>query len=298
MKKIVLLILASSLLINAQSIKTGLSFLKLGSGARNISMGDFGAISDNDLNTALYNPSLIAINPKTQLSFTHNNLFNDLNSELFTGSFSLFSIPFLIGINTTTISDIEIRTKPGEAESKFDAHYFYGNISTGLKLYNNLFCGVAIKYIYENLFSDDATGLGFDFGISYKNIINNLNAGISFRNIGSMKKLRNEETKLPKDLRAGINYYYGISNYKLDINLLAGYQNYIDDKSSHFHFGIEIFYYKLVALRGGYLTGYDSKNITAGFGIIYRGINLDYAYVPYKYSLGDSHILTFTYTFN
>ncbi|MEG8946063.1 PorV/PorQ family protein [Rosettibacter firmus] len=296
MKKTLFILLISSI-IYAQNITTGLSFLKIGSGARNISMGDFGMISSNDLNNGIYNPSVIAFEPKNRLSFTHNTLFNDLKSELFTGSIILFKIPLMFGINTTNISDIEIRTKPGEADSKFDAHYFYGNLTTGFKIYQNIFAGVSFKYIYESLFSDDATGFGFDFGLSYKDLIKNLNAGISFRNIGSMKQLRTEPTKLPKDLRLGATYNINLVDYNLDINTLAGFQSYIDDNSSHFHFGIEINYYEILALRGGYITGYDSKNITAGFGILFKGINLDYAYVPYKYSLGDSHIITFTYTF-
>ncbi|MEJ5351037.1 MAG: PorV/PorQ family protein [Melioribacteraceae bacterium] len=298
MKKIIILILISSLIINAQNIKTGLSFLKLGAGARNISMGDFGSLSTGDLNSGIYNPSVIALNPKTQLSFSHNTFFRDLNSEFFSGSFLILNIPFMIAVNTTTISDIEVRTRPGEAESKFDAHYFYGNLSAAYELYDNLFAGASIKYIYENLFSDDANGYALDFGISYKNIFKNLTIGASLRNIGSMKQLRAEATTLPKDFRAGANYNFDLPDYKLNFSLAAGYQNYIDDKISHFHFGIEIFYYNMFALRGGYITGYDSKNITAGFGIIFSGINLDYAYVPYKYSLGDSHIISFTYTFN
>jgi len=298
MKKIIILILISSLIINAQNIKTGLSFLKLGAGARNISMGDFGSLSSGDLNSGIYNPSVIALNPKTQLSFSHNTFFKDFNSEFFSGSFSVLNIPLMIAVNTTTISDIEVRTRPGEAESKFDAHYFYGNLSAAYELYDNLYAGTSIKYIYENLFSDDANGYALDFGITYKNIFKNLTIGTSLRNIGSMKQLRTEATKLPKDFRAGANYNFDLPDYKLNFILAAGYQNYIDDKISHFHLGIEIFYYNMFALRGGYITGYDSKNITAGFGIIFRGINLDYAYVPYKYSLGDSHIISFTYTFN
>jgi len=298
MKKIILIIILSSLIINAQDVKTGLSFLKLGAGARNISMSDFGSLTSGDLNNGIYNPSVIAINPKTQLSFSHNTYFKDLSSEFFSGSFSFLNIPFMIGINTTTISDIEVRTKPGEPESKFNAHYFYGNLSAAYELYENLFAGASIKYIYENLFSDDATGYAFDFGISYKNLFKNLTLGASLRNIGSMKQLRTEPTKLPKDFRAGLTYNFDLPDYKLNINTTAGFQNYIDDKISHLHFGIEIFYFNIFALRGGYISGYDSKNVTAGFGIIFRGINLDYAYVPYKYSLGDSHIISFTYTFN
>lgn len=299
MKKILILLIISSILVNAQSAgKTGLSFLKLGTGARNIALSDFGVLSSGDLNSVIYNPSIIAIDPKTQLSFTHNSLFNDLSSEFFSGSFSLFDVPIAVGINTTTLANIEVRTRPGEAESKFDAHYFYGSISTAYEFYEHLYAGVTIKYIYENLFSDDAVGLGFDFGLSYSGLYKNLVVGATFRNIGSMNELRTESTKLPKDFRIGAAYNFLLSEYKLNFTAIAGIQKYIDNENSHLHFGVEILYYEMFALRGGYITGYDSKNLTAGFGILWRGINIDYAYVPYKYSLGDTHIISFTYTFD
>lgn len=299
MKKIIALLFISTVFINAQDAgKSGLSFLKLGAGARNIAMSDFGVVASNDLNAAIYNPSVIALNPKSQLSFTHNSLFKDLNSEFFSGSFSLFDIPIVLGINTTTVSGIEVRTRPGEAESKFDAHYFYGSFSTAYKLYDNLYAGATIKYLYENLFSDDAAGFGFDFGFSFTGIYKNLNIGASIRNIGSMNELRYESTKLPKDFRIGAAYNYFLSDYKLNFTAIGGFQKYLDENNSHLHLGVEVLYFDMFALRGGFITGYDSKNITAGFGIFWRGINIDYAYVPYKYSLGDSNIITFTYSFS
>ena len=298
MKKSILVILLMAINVFAQSAgNSGLSFLKLGFGARNIAMSDLGVVAANDLTAFNYNPSLIAINRKTQLSFTHNSLFQDLSSEMLAGSISIFNLPVVFGINTTSVSDIEIRTKPGEPDATFNAHFFSASISTAHKIIENLYGGVSLKYLYENLYTDDATGIAFDFGFTYQDLIDGLSLGTSLRNIGSMTELRSQSTVLPSDLRIGAAYDYSLPAVNLDLTAVAGIQKYTDTNDSHLHLGGEAVYNNTFAVRLGYMSGYDSKSITAGFGLYWKGLNLDYAYVPVKYGLGDSHIISFIYTF-
>lgn len=296
-KQILFFCMISTALLAQSAGNSGISFLKLGFGARNISMGDLGVTSANDISSFHYNPSLLASAKKTQLSFTHNSLFKDMNSEMFAGSFEAFGLWLAVGINTTNISGIEVRNIPGAAVAEFNAHYFNGSLSAGYELNENIFLGATYKYLYESLYSDEASGSAFDFGISYKDIIKNLSAGASIRNIGSMNELRDESSDLPTDLRVGVNYDYPLVDYKIDIAATAGFQKYTNQDDSHVHLGGEVLYDKMFALRLGYISGYDSKNITTGFGVVYKSLNLDYAYVPVKYGLGDSHIFTFTYSF-
>ena len=99
MKTKLLFLLLISINLFAQSAgETGLAFLKFGVGARNIAMSDFGAVADNDLTALNYNPSLLALNNKTQISFTHNSLFQDMNSEMLAASFNAFGLPFAVGV--------------------------------------------------------------------------------------------------------------------------------------------------------------------------------------------------------
>lgn len=299
MKKIFVIIFLTSFNLFAQSAgNSGVAFLKFGFGARNIAMSDLGVVSANDLTALNYNPSLLALNNKTQLSFTHNSLFQDLSSEMFGGSFNAFGLPFAIGVNTTTVSNIEVRLRPGDPISTFSAHNFSTSISSAVQVTDNLFAGATFKYVYENIFSDAATGYGFDFGVTYQKLIDGLTLGASLRNIGSMNQLRTESTKLPTDLRLGGAYSFSLAEHNLDFTALAGFQKYTLQNDSHVHLGGEAVYQKMFALRLGYVSGYDSKNISAGFGVFWQGINLDYAYVPVKYGLGDSHIITLIYTFN
>ena len=297
MKKILFLCIISTSLLAQSAGNTGLAFLKSGFGARNIAMSDLGVVGSNDLSTLNYNPSLLAVNHKTQLSFTHNSLFQDMNSEMFAGSFAALGLPIAIGVNTTNIADIEIRTKPGEAESKFSAHYFAGSISTAYQFTDKIYLGATYRYIYENLFSDDASGYGFDFGISYQSAIDGLTFGAAVRNLGSMKELHNESTTLPTDVRVGASYNFSLKDSKLDFTALTGFQKFTQLDDSHIHVGGEVVYNRMFSLRIGFASGYESKNISTGFGVYWKSLNLDYAYVPIKYGLGDSHIISFTYTF-
>ncbi len=298
MKKIFFLIIISSINLHAQTaVESGLSFLKFGFGARNVAMSDLGVVANNDLSALYYNPALLAVNKKTQLSFTHNSLFQDLNSEMFAGSFSAFGVPLAIGVNTTSVSNIEVRTGPGNPESSFNANYFFASISSAYEISEHIAVGASIKYLYENIFSDKSNGLAFDIGVSYTKLIAGLDFGASIRNIGSMNKLRNEPTKLPTDLRLGGSYEFAITDYDLQFTALAGIQKYLSEDEIHLHLGGETLYNKIIALRLGYVSNYYSKNFSAGFGIIWKGINFDYAFVPVKYGLGDSHIITILYTF-
>lgn len=291
------LILTSSVLAQTAG-NSGLSFLKLGFGARNIAMGELGVVAANDLTAFNYNPSLIAVNQKTQISFTHNSLFQDLNSEMLAASLSIFGLPIALGVNTTSVNDIEIRTKPGEPDATFNAHYFSASISTAHRLIENLYGGISLKYLYENIYTDDAAGVAFDFGLHWKGLVEGLSFGTSFRNFGDMNNMRNASTVLPSDLRIGSAYDFSIPTANFNFTVLAGFQKYTKEDESHFHFGGEAVYFSTFAVRIGYITDYDSKSITTGFGLNWKGLDLDYAYVPVKYGLGDSHIITFIYSFD
>jgi hypothetical protein len=299
MKKAIFFFLFLTSVVNAQtSSSNGLSFLKLGSGAKNIAMSDFGVVGNYDLTSPHYNPSLIIHNNKFQISFTHHSLFNDLASEVVNASFNLLGLPFAVGLNTTTISNIEVRSRPGEVESTFNANYFSAGISTAFSFWKDINTGITFKFIYENLFTDEASGLGVDLGMTYTGFLKDFTIGASLKNIGSMSKLRLASSKLPLDFRGGVQYKFDISTYNISFNSIVGLQKYLNENEIHGHLGGELAYDNSFFLRIGYISGHDSKNISTGFGILWKNLNIDYAYVPVKYGLGDSHIITFIYSFD
>lgn len=298
MKKfIVILILFSSIQALAQSAgNTGLAFLKFGFGARNSAMGDVGNSVSNDLTALHYNPARLSSTENNEVMFTHNNWIQDISSEMFGIKTFIFDLPVAVGFNVTNISDIEVRQIPGEPVSKFDANYFYGSLSTAYKIDNNFSLGLTLKYLYEGLFNDESTGFGIDLGANYFMPFEGLTLSAVVRNLGSMNELRNEATKLPSEFRIGPSYNFRLQEYKLDFVVAGEYQKYFD-ADDHLNFGFEILYDRLIALRGGYQTNYESRDLTAGIGLMWGNLKFDYSYIPFSLGIGSANLFSLGFRF-
>ncbi|MDX1700580.1 MAG: PorV/PorQ family protein [Melioribacteraceae bacterium] len=297
-KKIILILFASVATIFAQDAgNTGLSFLKIGPSARSIGAGDLGFL-DSDPSSVFHNPASVTQQSSEGVQFTHQGWIQDLTSEILHANFSMIGLPFTVGVNTTKISGFEARTLPTDTpDATFNANYFYGSLSTGFNLIDNVEFGISIKYLYESLLSDDASGTGYDFGLLYTDLIENLVIGASIRNLGSMEELRNEKTKLPSDLIVNARYSFEFENSQFGFSPIAGIQKYLEQDKIHLHVGTEASYDEQFFLRAGYVSGYDSKGLTTGAGFYWNGFNIDYAYTPFSYGIGNANTISLMYTF-
>jgi hypothetical protein len=299
MKRILLFLVLSSSINFAQNAgETGYSFLKLGFGARNIALSDFGVVGTYDVSSVNYNPALVNKTKSGQVLLGHNSGIADLSTQVIGASFKFLSLPFTFSLNTTTIPDFERRTRPGDVESTFDVHYFFSGISTGFDIYENISFGFTGKYLYESIYSDESGGFGFDLGLHATDVIENLNLGFSLRNLGSVDELRNEKTELPVDLRLGASYNLPIESIESDLILISGFQKYTAVDNSHIHLASELVFREFISLRAGYVTGYDGRDLSAGLGIYWKKFNFDYAFTNYSFDLGSAHTISLMYSFN
>jgi len=298
MKKILLIFLFSAAFILPQSAgNTGLSFLKYGFGARNISMGDAGTALSNDLTALFYNPAKLALTERSEVLFMHNEWIQDVRSEVIGAKTTIWGLPFALGFNVTSVDGIEFREIPGEPVTTFDANYFFGSLSTGFFVTDEISLGASIKYLYEGLLNDEASGFGFDFGINYLLPYKGLTASAVLKNIGSMNELRNEATKLPAEVRIGTAYTYSLEDAKFDFTGGVEFQKYLDTEDNHFNFGGEILYNKLIAARAGYQSGYESRGFTAGVGLMWGNLKFDYAFLPFSLGLGNANLFSLQFKF-
>ena len=77
-----------------------------------------------------------------------------------------------------------------------------------------------------------------------------------------MSTLKDESIRLPATLKGGLAYQLPIQS--MGTMLIAADVVKILDASLHAHFGIEYELKKLIAIRFGYLTGYDERSIQGG----------------------------------
>ena len=298
MKKILSLIILASTISLAQSAgSSGLSFLKFGYGARNIAMGDAGASASNDLSALFYNPSRLVSTEMNEVLFMHNEWIQDIRSEVGGIKWNMFNIPWAVGFNVTTVDDIEVRERPGDPISKFNANYFFGSLSSGFTVIDDLDFGATFKYLYEGLLNDESNGYGFDFGLNYFTPIKGLTASTVIKNVGSMNELRVEKTKLPTEFRLGGSYNFGLESSKTNFVVVAELQKYLDADDIHIIGGIEGVYSQTFALRVGYQSGYEARSFTGGIGLMWGSLRFDYAYMPFSLGLGNANLFSIQFKF-
>ncbi len=291
--KIIIILLAYSAFTYTQNdgaANTGLSFLKLGVTSRAISLGDAVVSYNEDASANHYNPASMFFGPGVNVLFMHNEQVLGMRTEYLAGKVALSRFAFGISVNNTAVDDIELREIPGEALGTFNSQNFAFGLSLAYRVNENISLGMTGKFLYEKIYVDNASGLAFDFGGVYSN--NRISFGLAVSNLGSMNELRVESTKLPAALRGGVSYLLDLPKINSTLRIGADGFKVMDGGVFHAHTGAELLYKDFLAIRAGYQSGYENKNLTTGIGIKYKVFNLDYAFVPYRYSIGSSHTIT------
>jgi hypothetical protein len=232
-----------------------------------------------------------------EVLFMHNEWIQDVRSEVGGIKWNMLNLPWAVGFNVTTVSDIEVRNKPGEPISKFNANYFFASLSSGFNIIDNLDFGASVKYLYEGLLNNEANGWGFDFGFNYSSPVKGLTVSSVLKNLGTMNALQNEETKLPTEFRFGGAYEFEILSTKLDFIIVGELQKYIDTDDIHLIGGGDVIYNETFAIRVGYQSGYEARGFTGGLGIMWGNLKLDYAYMPFSLGLGNANLFSVQFKF-
>ena len=291
--KLSLILIFFSLKLFAQNAgSTGYSFLKIGTGAGEVAQAEAVTskfISPFSLN---YNPALITQAKFESIGLMHNEWIQDLRSELLAANSELFGVPIFLIVNSTSIADIEIRTRPGEATGTFSAYYFFGGIGTGVEVIKDFSIGFQVKYLYENIYVDESYGLAFDFGFFKKNLIQDFNAGLSFRNFGQVNQLSSETTELPSEVRFGLSYSGNLTFYKFNFFPSIDLQKFTRNGNLNLLVGLETNYDNLLTFRVGYNSIRDINNFSFGLGLNYKSFSFDYAFLPFSNNFGNANLIS------
>jgi hypothetical protein len=178
--------------------------------------------------------------------------------------------------------------------------------------------GAQVKFVYQSLGKSSvpvgnvvttkqnvAKTVAFDFGTNFKTGIKSLAFGMSVRNFSKEVTYEQESFELP------LLFSIGISANVLDFFEVPPSQQslLISCDATHprshpeqLKIGAEYQFMKLIALRGGYITGEDEDGITFGLGVTSSGLGVtfanfavDYSYTPYGVF---NHIQKFTVSFS
>ncbi|MBM4161240.1 MAG: PorV/PorQ family protein [Ignavibacteria bacterium] len=279
----------------AQGISTGSSHLNLPFGARSAALGEATVADNGHLSSWLVNPANLGTTGQVSVLLTHSQWIQDVRSQ-YVGT----QVPLTFGtigfiVSNSSVSGIEIRETPGPPLGTFTAHFAALQGGFARNIHESIVAGVSLKYVYEKLYVDEATGFGLDVGLTYLTPMRGLSVGLAVTNLGELGKFRSDPSRLPAAARVGGSYLLGYDDFEFGLH--AAMANDLHLGKTHAHVGAETSYQGIVALRLGYETGFETRGISAGLGVRYSLVSLDYAYVPFSLGLGSAHLFSIGFQF-
>lgn len=259
-------------------------------GARQAGRGETASLSDLDPYNLEYNPASIVGVERGLVGISHNSYIQDRNGNSLAAIFPIKSMAWGAAMRLSSIGDIEARgdSPTSDPDYLFSTYDFSMRLSAAIPVTDRIKAGLTLGWMMEKIDVHRATAGGVGFGLIYE-YDHGLTFHGSFSNLGPDFKFISEDQETPVIYRAGLAYRQKLLSVALD---------YVNSKEgdSHFHLGGEYLLEQALYLRSGYMTGYDSRNFTAGIGFLYNDLRIDYAFVPYQSDLGDSHRFTLIYS--
>ena len=307
--------------IHPDAGSTSAAFLKIGAGARAVSMGGaFTAVAD-DPYAVFWNPAGLAGLKERHASFTHNEYFQDLGQELFVYTTEGEKLRFLrpsylrkgtwgLALNYFhTPKDLERRSGLYESdplypispvEGTFKAYDLAFSLGYGFAYDADTNLGGAVKFISQTIDDESGSTAALDLGVtrSFNWLGGRLfNAGASVQNIGPGLKLSSKSYALPLTLRAGLSHHIPEAGALLSLDVSKPIDNY-----PFFALGLEQQLTGRLALRTGYryrLHGNELgawSGFSAGMGLELERLSFDYAFSPFG-DIGNSHRFSISFRF-
>ncbi|HOP07993.1 MAG TPA: PorV/PorQ family protein [candidate division Zixibacteria bacterium] len=275
----------------------GLSMFKNDHIARAAGMASAVVSLEADPNILPYNPAAAARLEKFTASFGHTEHWENIRFESGHFGVNLFPKWWLHGgIRYAADNDLEKRgVIPTEDPlATFNTHDL--SVKTGLAYTINerMSAGISLGWWFEEIEGWRGSAFNVDLGVLYR-YDDKLGFGASAVGIGSDLVLSKSGFGDSEDIPLPTVYRIG-AHYRAHEYVLAALDLVEADDDFHVHIGVQSPLHEYFTLRAGYMTGYDSKNFTAGASFGMRNITVDYAFVPFSNDLGTSHLFNITFS--
>lgn len=263
-------------------------FLRYGSSARGLSLGNAVVGTADDAAVAYWNPAGLAQLRTMEATGMGATMFNDTRYSFFAlglpteswGTFALNGTFTNSGEYERATWDTDLNETFSEKESV---------VSLGWAgSYGRLAYGAAIKSVSQDLGGAKGSSMGVDAGVYFRPH-RLFSLGASVQNLVSPKiTLIDEEEELARSVRAGLALRFFHNRLIMSSDLVK--TKWMD---TSFRTGLEAWLTRSIALRGGWDS--EREHMSAGAGFRLNSWQFDYAYV--STDLGAQNIVSATMRF-
>ena len=329
LRKLVFLL---SLLLSAATFgqiggKSVYQFLNLVQSPRQAALGGKTVtVVDYDVNQAFYNPATINEKMSNRLSANYGSYYGEVSygTAAYAYTYDRHLQTFLAGISYINYGTFEGRDELGNQTSDFTGSEAALSLGYAYNLpWTDMFVGANVKLISSTLESYNSWGAAVDLGFLYVDYDNDINYGLTVRNLGfQIKPYEDTNEKLPLAIDAGISqlmlhvpirWHVTLENLQqwniafsnpnraqgsLDGGSEEEKVSFFNNALRHVILGAELFPEKGFNVRFGYnfrrgeeLRIVDKRNfsgISVGFGLRFGKVKFDYSYSRYTVAANTS----------
>jgi hypothetical protein len=273
--------------------------IQSGAGARAIALGSTYVGIDDGSDALLWNPAGLGAMTDPEIAEHHTAALVGSTQDIAVVGLPLGGQNGLgLSVNFENDGTFDGRDVNGNETGAYSANAYGGSVGWGAGVFGGLYLGVDVKVEHEDLGTTGLNDFAGDLGALWT-VSPLLSVGAAYTNLGPSV----DGWPLAQGLDAGLSSHFytdGASDW-----LAAASAESLSQGQTGIHFGLEDMIYQLLSLRAGY--GFatsnppdsDNSNLLGwsfGIGICWRGLSVDYAYVPLSY-LGNMQRLSLTYDF-
>jgi hypothetical protein len=292
------LVLASA---PAHAGPAGFAFLEIPSGARASAVGGAFMSVGRGVEAAFWNPAGLADVHGLQMTGSHFELVDGLRHSEFAVAGRAFGGGLSGSVRALYSEPIPERDEFGNLIGTFGSHDLEFAFGYGAPLSGGFDLGITAQLIRERIANSSAATYAFATGLAWRPQPNsNARFGVSMQNLGpsahyTIDGVEGANVVLPAAIQGGMSWTHPMSRGMSLTGSLEG--RFTTGRSGIGMVGAELASPVGAALRAGFRANDDAQNVSFGVGYLREGVGFDYAFVPYRYELGDTHRFAFTAQF-
>jgi hypothetical protein len=285
----------------AAAAPSGFAFLEVPAGARASALGGAFVAAGDGVEACFWNPAGLAAVDGLQITGSHYESFERLRHDHFAVAGRWLGGGVAGSVRAIYSEPIEARDELGNVTGTFGGNDLEFRLAYGRPLGAGLRAGVSAQLLRERL-ADLSTGsVAFGAGASWEPArLTALRLGLAVDHLGPDAHYTFEDgpgqpIRLPVALQAGAWYRWGTLG---SVDLGTGLETRMSrGRPMVSALGAELGHPTGASLRVGARINDEASTFSVGGGMALSALRLDYAFVPYRLELGDSHRVSFTARF-
>ena len=276
----------------AVSEPAGFAFLEVPAGARASAMGGAYGTRAEGAEAVFWNPAGLATAAGVQITASHFEFLQNLRHAQFAVAGRLFGGGSAAALRAMYSEPIVERDVLGNAVGTFGAHDLEIGLAHGRSLGGGLRAGGSVQIVRERIAEFSATTFAAGLGATWDpQPWPRLRFGASAHHLGpagryDLDGARGEPVPLPSAFQLGASC--GLPVGGLDLHgVLEG--RITRGRQGVAMIGAEAVHATGAALRLGMRANDPTTTFSAGVGYAAGGVKLDYAFVPFRLELGETH---------